>query len=108
VTPSATGPVRVRIFTTRTCAYCVAAKRLLGARGVAFEEIDVTGDDAQRTWLVQTTGMRTVPQIFFRDQSIGGYRDLASLDRSGRLGAMLQDSATAPPAGTTRQARHGE
>jgi glutaredoxin 3 len=102
VTPSATGPVRVRIYTTRTCAYCVAAKRLLGARGVAFEEIDVTGDDAQRAWLVKTTGMRTVPQIFIRDKSIGGYHALASLDRSSHLGAMLQDSTAAAPTG------HGE
>jgi glutaredoxin 3 len=94
VTPCATVPVR--IYTTRTCAYCVAATRLLRARGFAYDEIDVTGDDAQRTWLVKTTGMRTVPQIFIRGKSIGGYRELASLDRSGRLGAIVQDSTAVP------------
>jgi glutaredoxin 3 len=87
--------IRVRIYTTRTCAYCVAAKRLLGARAIAYEEIDVTGDNAQRAWLVKTTGMRTVPQIFIGDKSVGGYHELASLDRSGRLRSMLEDSRAA-------------
>ncbi|MGP6156969.1 MAG: glutaredoxin 3 [Vulcanimicrobiaceae bacterium] len=79
----------VKIYTTRVCSYCVAAKRLLAARGAAYEEIDVTGDDAQRAWLVQTTGRRTVPQIFIGGEAVGGYDDLVLLDRSGRLKAML-------------------
>jgi glutaredoxin 3 len=80
---------QVKIYTTRVCAYCVAAKRLLGARGVAYEEIDVTGDDARRAWLVETTGKRTVPQIFIGSEAIGGYDELTALDRSGRLKAMV-------------------
>jgi glutaredoxin 3 len=80
----------VTLYTTRACPYCVAAKRLLQARGVPFEEIDVTGDDARRAWLAQVTGRRTVPQIFIRGQAVGGYDDLAALDRSGRLGQMLK------------------
>jgi glutaredoxin 3 len=79
----------VRVYTTRVCAYCIAAKRLLGARRVAFEEIDVTNDDEKRVWLVKTTGRRTVPQIFIDGDSIGGYEELASLDQSGRLSTML-------------------
>jgi len=79
----------VRIYTTRVCPYCVAAKRLLSARGVAYQEIDVTGDDARRAWLVQQTGRRTVPQIFIGDEAIGGFDELASLDQSGRLKTML-------------------
>ncbi|MGA7121712.1 MAG: glutaredoxin 3 [Polyangiaceae bacterium] len=79
----------VKIYTTRVCSYCVAAKRLLAARGVPYEEIDVTSDDAKRDWLVQATGRRTVPQIFIGGEAIGGYDDLALLDRSGRLKTML-------------------
>jgi glutaredoxin 3 len=79
----------VRIYTTHVCAYCIAAKRLLGARGIAYEEIDVTSDDQKRAWLVETTGRRTVPQIFIGGESIGGYEELASLDQSGRLSTML-------------------
>lgn len=80
----------VRVYTTRVCPYCVAAKRLLGARGVPFEEIDVTGDDAARAWLAETTGRRTVPQIFIGGEAIGGYDDLAAIDRAGRLASMLR------------------
>lgn len=80
----------VTIYTTRICPYCVAAKRLLGARRIAYEEIDVTGDHAKRAWLVEVTGGRkTVPQIFIRGASIGGYDELSALDRSGQLATML-------------------
>jgi glutaredoxin 3 len=91
----------VKVYTTRVCGYCVAAKRLLSARGVAYEEIDVTRDDAKRAWLVQRTGRRTVPQIFIGGVAIGGYEELASLDRSGKLAVLLVDPvAEAPGPGT--------
>jgi glutaredoxin 3 len=89
-----TGPANVRIYTTTYCAYCHAAKRLLGARGVPYEEIDVTGDDATRRWLRETTDRLTVPQIFIGDRAIGGYTELAALDRSGALRNML---SSGPP-----------
>jgi glutaredoxin 3 len=78
-------PADVTIYTTRVCPFCFAAKRLLAQREIAFEEVDVTGDDAQRAWLVKATGRRTVPQIFIGSEAIGGYDDLAALDQAGRL-----------------------
>jgi glutaredoxin 3 len=75
----------VIIYTTRVCPYCVAAKRLLEQRGIAYQEIDVTADDAKRAWLVETTGRRTVPQIFIAGQPVGGFDELAALDKSGEL-----------------------
>jgi glutaredoxin 3 len=80
----------VKIYTTRVCPYCVAAKRLLAKRGIAYEEVDVTGDDDKRAWLLATTGRRTVPQIFIGGTAIGGYDDLAALDGSGQLAGMLE------------------
>jgi glutaredoxin 3 len=77
--------VDVKIYTTRVCPYCVAAKRLLAARGIAYAEIDVTGDDQARARLVETTGRRTVPQIFIDGDPIGGYDELAAMDREGKL-----------------------
>jgi len=56
---------------------------------VPYEEIDVTGDDDRRVWLVRTTGRRTVPQIFIGGEAVGGYHELVALDRSGRLAEML-------------------
>ncbi len=68
----------------------MAAKRLLGARGVAYEEVDVTGNASARAWLLETTRRRTVPQIFVGDRPIGGYRELAALDRSGELRKLVE------------------
>ena len=79
----------VQVYTTRICPYCIAAKRLLTARGVSFVEIDVTGDSEKRAWLVGATGRRTVPQIFIDGQPIGGFDDLSALDTSGRLAELL-------------------
>lgn len=82
-------PADITIYTTRVCPYCIAAKRLLKERGAAYREIDVSGDDAKRAWLVEVTGRRTVPQIFFGDEAIGGYDDLAALDKAGLLREKL-------------------
>jgi glutaredoxin 3 len=81
----------VRVYTTDYCSFCVLAKQLLTQRGVLFEEIRVDGDDAARAWLVEETGQRTVPQIFIGEVSIGGFRELNALDRSGRLQVELTD-----------------
>ncbi|MBX3205426.1 MAG: glutaredoxin 3 [Labilithrix sp.] len=75
----------VRVYSTLICPYCVRAKLLLKARGIAFEEIDVTHDPEKRSWLVETTGRRTVPQIFIGDEAIGGFDELRALEQSGEL-----------------------
>ena len=85
---------RVRMFTTRICPYCVRAKMLLKAKGVAYEEIDVSGDHETRAWLVKTTGRRTVPQIFINEESIGGFEEVRDLDRAGQLDAKLAQPAS--------------
>jgi glutaredoxin 3 len=79
----------VRMYTTKICPYCIRAKMLLRDRGIAYEEIDVSGDWEKRTWLVQTTGRRTVPQIFIGDEPIGGFDELRALHLSGELDRKL-------------------
>lgn len=80
---------RVRMYTTVICPYCIRAKALLKAKGIGFEEIDVTGDHDTRTWLVKATGRRTVPQIFIGEEPIGGFEELRALDRGGELDRKL-------------------
>ncbi|MBN1210832.1 MAG: glutaredoxin 3 [Myxococcaceae bacterium] len=81
----------VKIYTTSYCGYCVRAKDLLKRKGVDYEEVDVTGNDEARARLVELSGgQRTVPQIFIGSTHVGGYTDLARLDRDGRLDPMLQ------------------
>jgi glutaredoxin 3 len=80
----------VTIYTTAYCPYCTAAKALLTRKAVAFQEVDVTSDLDERRRLVERTGGRhTVPQVFIGDQAIGGYDELAELERAGRLEALL-------------------
>jgi len=67
----------------------MAKRYLREVKGVEYEEIDVTRDQATRQWLVQQTGQRTVPQIFIGDVSIGGFTDMQALDRAGKLDPLL-------------------
>ncbi|MCB9556743.1 MAG: glutaredoxin 3 [Deltaproteobacteria bacterium] len=80
---------RIKIYTTRYCGYCHAAKALLERKGVAFEEVDATDDPSMRQEAATLSGRRTVPQIFIDGRSIGGFDDLNALDRSGELDRLL-------------------
>lgn len=82
---------RVRMYTTRICPYCMMAKRLLQQKGVPVEELRVDEDTRIRDSMTQLTGRRTVPQIFVGETHVGGYDDLAALDRAGRLDPLLAD-----------------
>ena len=80
----------VKVYTKSFCPYCVRAKAFLDRKGIAYEEIDAEHDDALRTWLVEASGQRTVPQIFVGDRSLGGFSDIDALDRQGKLDAILR------------------
>ena len=80
---------KIVIYTTNYCPYCRAAKALLTAKGVAFSEINVEGDDVKRDWLSRQTGQSTVPQIFVDNVSYGGFEDIQNLDKQGKLDAII-------------------
>lgn len=81
---------KIDIYTTYTCPYCARAKHLLRAKGVAFNEIDVSDDDALRQAMTaRANGRRTVPQIFIGATHVGGSDDLHALEAEGRLDALL-------------------
>lgn len=94
-------PADVLVYTTDYCPYCTRAKALLRKKQVAFTEIDVSDRPDLRRWLVEASRQRTVPQIFINGQAVGGFSDLASLDRDGKLDALL----AADPAATDRVPR---
>ena len=89
----------VEIYTTPLCGYCHAAKRLLQGRGVSYAERDVSRDRELRAEMERRSGRRTVPQIWVGDTHVGGYDDLAALDRAGRLDALLAGEAGRAAAG---------
>lgn len=81
----------VEIYTTPTCPYCLAAKRLLTKKGVAFTEIDVSRDpDLRLAMTDRASGRRSVPQIFIGGQHVGGSDDLHALDAEGGLDPLLE------------------
>jgi len=85
---------RVEIYTKDWCGYCARAKRLLGEKGVDFEEYDISLGGPQRAEMIDRSGGRsTVPQIFIDGVHIGGSDDLAALESAGKLDAMLGSSA---------------
>lgn len=81
---------QVEIFTSPLCGFCHAAKRLLNDKGVKFSEIDVMRNpDKRDEMMTRANGRHTVPQIFIGDTHVGGYDDLAALDRAGKLDPLL-------------------
>jgi len=76
---------KVEMYTTASCAYCVAAKMLLKQKGLEYTEFRVDTDMAKREEMLQRAHRRTVPQIFINDQHVGGYEDLAAAAKSGKL-----------------------
>ena len=81
---------RVMMYSTGLCPYCQMAERLLRAKGVAaIEKVRIDLDPERRAEMMEKTGRRTVPQIYIGETHVGGYDDLAALDRAGRLDGLL-------------------
>ncbi|MDA8444877.1 glutaredoxin 3 [Paracidovorax valerianellae] len=80
----------VKMYTTAVCPYCTRAKQILKSKGVEqIEEIRVDLDPVARTHMMETTGRRTVPQIFIGETHVGGHDDLVALDGRGGLMPLL-------------------
>ena len=80
---------KVLMYTTAVCPYCQMAERLLRAKGVDVEKVRVDLEPQRRAEMMEKTGRRTVPQIYVGETHVGGYDDLAALDRAGKLDPLL-------------------
>ena len=81
---------KVIMYATGVCPFCLMAERLLKAKGVVqIVKIRVDLEPARRQEMMERTGRRTVPQIYVGEQHVGGYDDLAALDRAGGLDPLL-------------------
>jgi glutaredoxin 3 len=80
----------VVMYTNDWCPYCERVRKLLNAKGVSFEEINVESAAEKRAEMQTRSGRRTVPQIFIGDQHVGGWDDLQALDNAGKLDALLK------------------
>tara|TARA_B100001057_G_C22761084_1_gene915791 strand:+ start:847 stop:1101 length:255 start_codon:yes stop_codon:yes gene_type:complete len=77
---------KIFIYTGRVCNYCDAAKRLLKRNNLEFSEVDIsTGPEILDQMISKSNGKRTIPQIFFDDEHIGGYTELRELEKEKKL-----------------------
>jgi glutaredoxin 3 len=82
----------IRMYSTGVCPYCQRAEMLLKSKGVAeIEKIRIDLDPARRDEMMEKTGRRTVPQIYIGEVHVGGFDELAALDRAGKLDPLLRD-----------------
>ena len=79
---------KIEMYTSASCAYCVAAKNLLKSKGLDYSEIRIDTDPARREEMLARTQRRTVPQIFVNGQHVGGYDDLVVAERNGTLAKL--------------------
>ena len=83
----------VVMYSTAWCGYCQRARGLLQRKGVQVREIKVDEEPGQRDVMINKSGgRRTVPQIFIGERHVGGYDDLAALDRAGELDKLLSQA----------------
>ena len=87
--------MKALMYTTAVCPYCQMAERLLRSKGVDIEKVRVDLEPARRAEMMEKTGRRTVPQIYIGDTHVGGYDDLAALDRAGKLDPLLRSGGGA-------------
>ena len=84
---------KVTVYSTQRCPFCQQAEQLLKSKGVGdLQKIAVDREPDQLEIMISRTGRRSVPQIFIGEVHVGGYDDLAALDRAGQLDALLQGS----------------
>ena len=82
---------KITIYTGPMCNYCEAAKRLLTRNNVSYNEINIaTVDGAMDEMIKKANGKRTIPQIFFDDQHIGGYDEARALEKENKLQELLK------------------
>jgi len=82
---------RITMYSTGVCPYCQMAERLLRSKGIsAIDKVRVDLEPERRVEMMEKTGRRTVPQIYIGETHVGGYDELAALDRAGSLDELLR------------------
>ena len=82
---------KITIYTGPVCNYCDAAKRLLKRNSLEFNEIDISsGPEVLNEMINKTNGKRTIPQIFFDNEHIGGYVEIRELEKNNKLIEFLK------------------
>ena len=91
------GTPEIVMYSSGWCPYCVRARALLERKGLAYREIKIDEDPAERDAMLARSGVRrTVPQIFVGDHHVGGFDELYALDKAGKLDELISTKDTSP------------
>ena len=83
----------IKMYTGPICNFCDAAKRLLARNNLKYQEIDISSTaDLREEMIKKSNGRRTIPQIFFDDQHIGGYDEVRALEKENKLKDLLKST----------------
>ena len=81
----------VTVYMGPMCGYCDAAKRLLARNNISYKEINIALDEDKREEMIKkSNGKRTIPQIFFNEDHVGGYEELRALEKEKKLENLLK------------------
>ena len=83
--------MKITIYSTTWCPSCVSAKKLLDAKGLSYEEINIEEVNISREQLLEITGGHTVPQIVINNKTIGGFENLMILNQNGELDKIISN-----------------
>lgn len=93
----------ITMYSTGVCPFCQMAERLLRSKGIsAIDKIRIDLEPERRVEMMEKTGRRTVPQIYIGETHVGGYDELAALDRAGGLDEMLHAESSPQTEGKPR------
>ena len=82
---------KITMYTGPMCGFCDAAKRLLQRNNLSFNEIDISSKEGLMEEMIKkSNGKKTIPQIFFDDQHIGGYEEVRALEKENKLQDLLK------------------
>ena len=82
----------ITMYTGPMCNFCDAAKRLLARNNLKYNEIDISSKEGLMDEMIKkANGKRTIPQIFFDDQHIGGYDEVRALEKENKLQDLLNN-----------------
>jgi glutaredoxin 3 len=80
------------MYSSAHCPFCFRAKQLLTAKNIQFTDISIDGEPAKRQQMVKRSGRTSVPQIWIDKHHVGGYDDMALLERQGKLDQLLNQA----------------
>ena len=80
----------ITMYSTRFCPYCIRARNLLNDKGIGYTDISVDARPQLRREMMERSGRHTVPQIWIGEQHVGGFEDLARLERQGSLDKLIK------------------